>query len=103
MKANSRNAPSFTKRLVFAFLFALIATGTTFYVVTFAAMFAALWSGNLNPAVTPGVTWSLRDLGVPLSLAVGVIVFAATLWRSRRPLHGEPGFQVRNRKPKIRN
>jgi glycerol uptake facilitator-like aquaporin len=83
-KANPRNAPSLAKSLVFAFLFALIATGLTFYVITFVAMYAALRSGHLNPAVTPGVTWSLRDLGVPLSLAAGAIVFAMTLWRSRQ-------------------
>jgi glycerol uptake facilitator-like aquaporin len=64
-------------------LFALIATGLTFYVITFIAMYAALRSGQLNPAVTPGVTWSLRDLGVPLSVAIGVTVFAVTMWRSR--------------------
>jgi hypothetical protein len=47
-------------------------------------MFRALGSGKLNPAVSPQVTWSLREIGVPLSLAVGIAVFAVTLWRSRR-------------------
>ena len=97
-KANPKPAPSLTKRLVFAVLFALIATGLTFYVITFAAMFIALRSGHLNPAVTPGVTWSLRDLGVPFSVAAGAIVFAVTVWRSRRG-HGERGgFQINNQK-----
>jgi hypothetical protein len=69
--------------LIFALMFGVIATGMTFYVVTFGAMFRALGSGQLNPAVSPGVTWSLREVGVPLSLAVGLTVFAVTMWRSR--------------------
>lgn len=71
------------KQIVFGLLFGVIATGMTFYVVTFAAMFGALGSGKLNPAMSPGVTWSLRQIGIPLSLAVGVSVFVVTMWRSR--------------------
>ena len=76
--------PSTAKRVIFALLFGLIATGMTFYVATFGAMFRALGSGKLNPAVSPQVTWSLREIGVPVSLAVGVVVFGVTLWRGRR-------------------
>jgi hypothetical protein len=72
--------------VVFALLFGVVATGMTFYVVSFGAMYAALGSGKLNPAVSPGVTWSLREIGVPLSIAAGVMVFGGTLWRSR--MHG---------------
>lgn len=68
---------------MFAALFALIATGVSFYVITFAAMYGALGSGKLNPAMSPGVTWSLREIGVPVSLVIGVAVFGFTLWRSR--------------------
>jgi hypothetical protein len=65
-------------------MFGLVATGMTFYVITFGAMYASLGAGKLNPAVSPGVTWSLRDIGIPVSLAIGLIVFAATMWGSRR-------------------
>ena len=83
LSKGKRPAASTTKRFIFAVLFALIATGMTFYVITFGAMYASLGTGKLNPAVSPGVTWSLRDIGVPVSLAVGLIVFVATVWRSR--------------------
>jgi hypothetical protein len=49
-------------------------------------MYAALGSGKLNPPVSPGVTWSLREIGVPLSLAIGATVFGVTLWRSRKSI-----------------
>jgi len=76
--------PSTLKRVAFAVMFAVIATGMTFYVISFGAMYASLGSGKLNPPVSPGVTWSLREIGVPVSLAVGIIVFGVTLWRSRK-------------------
>jgi hypothetical protein len=69
--------------VIFAAMFALIAMGVSFYVITFGAMYGALGSGKLNPAMSPGVTWTLRDVGVPVSLAIGFAVFAFTLWRSR--------------------
>jgi hypothetical protein len=84
--------------VIFAILFGVIATGMTFYVFTFAAMFGALGSGRLNPAVSPGVTWSLRDVGVPVAVAAGLLVFVITWWRSGRPVDSEPGFQINNRK-----
>lgn len=85
--ADNRNriaTPSLSKRIIFAALFAVIATGMTFYVITFLAMYAALGSGKLNPAVAPGVNWSLRDLGVPAAVLAGVLVFGLTMWRGRR-------------------
>jgi hypothetical protein len=78
-----KRTPSTVKRIGFAVFFAVIATGLTFYIVLFASMYGALGTGKLNPAMAPGVDWSLRDIGVPASVAAGVLVFALTMWRGR--------------------
>jgi len=69
---------------VFAILFAVIATGMTFYVISFGAMYASLGTGALNPAVSPGVTSTLRNFGIPAALIVGAVVFAVTMLRGRK-------------------
>jgi hypothetical protein len=79
-----QQSPSLAKRIVFAILFGVITTGMTFYVITFGAMYRALGTGKLNPAMSPGVTWALREIGIPVSVGLGVIVFSVTLWRSRQ-------------------
>jgi hypothetical protein len=72
------HAPSFGKRLVFAIFFAVIATGISFYVMTFGALFGGIGGG---PNAGVGGSASLREVGLPVSIAVGVLVFAFTLRR----------------------
>lgn len=72
------HGPSFGKRLVFALFFGVIATGITFYVMTFGALFGGI-GGGANAAVEGSA--SLRVAGVPVSVAIGVLVFVFTLRR----------------------
>ena len=72
------------KRLLLSLFMALVACGVLFYLTYFAGLMLSAASGPLNPANSPRLQWTLRYVGVPLSLAAGSVMFAVSFRKSKK-------------------
>ncbi len=69
------------KRLFFALFIGLVASGISFYVVLFCSLSFYLFVKGMNPAEAPGLLAGLRNVALPISVALGVVVFVIGLRR----------------------
>lgn len=65
-----------------ATLFALVASGVSFYLIVSIGLALTLAAGPLHPVTSPGLQHALRLYAAPVSVILGVLAFAYTV-RSR--------------------
>ena len=69
------------KRILIAAVFALVALGFSFWVMTSLGLMLALVRGDQNAAVAPGLNAALRQVALPVSAALAVVTFVVFLRR----------------------
>ena len=69
------------KRFFFALFLALVAAGVSFYLILFCGLSFYLFVKGINPTEAPGLLSALRTVALPVSLALGVVVFILGLRR----------------------
>jgi TRAP-type C4-dicarboxylate transport system permease small subunit len=69
------------KRLLFALFLAVVASGISFYLILFCSLSFYLFVRGLNPTESPGLVSGLRNIALPISFALGIIVFLVGIRR----------------------
>ncbi len=78
---NQQGQPSVLTRFFFSLFLGIVACGMSFYVILFVSLAVTALTHRTNPASTPALQNNLEHIVLPLSLALGAVVFIFSMMR----------------------
>jgi ABC-type multidrug transport system permease subunit len=89
------NAHSAGKRLLLSLFLGFAAGGVTSYLIALVGVVATLLASGANSATAPGMDIWLRLFALPISIAVGILVFVLAFRRANVAPSGAGNAQTR--------